>query len=182
MPRRLLLLLVSLGFIIAALPAAGQSARPDTTLPASTKDTIQPIQKSPTTAILYSLAFPGLGQVYVESWWKAPIMAGAAGFFMYQIISYHTQYTDKANAYDAAIQSGKSPNDPTVDLLRRQREFYNNNRDLSALYLLAVYGIAAVDAYVGAHLFSFDVSDKLSLRLQPDPLRGGAVLMAGIQF
>ena len=38
------------------------------------------------------------------------------------------------------------------------KNWKNNNRDINGLYLLAVYGIAAVDAYVGAHLFDFDIS------------------------
>ncbi|MGA1415206.1 MAG: DUF5683 domain-containing protein, partial [Candidatus Kapaibacteriota bacterium] len=43
-------------------------------------------QKSPTLAIAYTALFPGLGQVYVESYWKAPIAAGAALFFAYQVV------------------------------------------------------------------------------------------------
>jgi len=51
-------------------------------------------KKSPTLAIAYTALFPGLGQVYVESYWKAPLAAGAALFFAYQISSYHTTFTE----------------------------------------------------------------------------------------
>ena len=49
--------------------------------------------KSPLNAVLYSFIFPGSGQLYVESYWKAPLAAGAAGFFIYQILHNHSLYT-----------------------------------------------------------------------------------------
>ena len=139
-------------------------------------------QKSPMNAVAYSFLFPGLGQMYVESYWKAPLIAGAAGFFVYQIIHNHTLYTEKLQQYNDAIAAGKSPILPEVNLVKRQKEYYNNNRDLNALWLLGVYGIAAVDAYVGAHLFEFDVSDNLSLRILPDPINNAGLVSARIQF
>ena len=51
---------------------------------------------------------------------------------------------------------------------KNRREFYRDNRDMSAFYLLGVYVLATVDAYVGAHLFDFDVSDDaISYRIMP---------------
>jgi hypothetical protein len=66
--------------------------------------------------------------------------------------------------------------DPRVQLAIREKEFYNNARDLNGLWLLGIYGIAAVDAYVGAHMLEFDVSDNLSFNILPDPInRAGRV-------
>lgn len=138
--------------------------------------------KSPFNAVLYSFIFPGSGQLYVESYWKAPLAAGAAGFFIYQILHNHSLYTQNADAYNQAIANGQSPLLPEIDLLKRKREFYNNNRDINGLYLLAVYGIAAVDAYVGAHLFDFDISDDLSMTILPHPINNGGVFSARITF
>ena len=127
-------------------------------------------QKSPAMAIAYTALFPGLGQIYVESYWKAPIAAGAALFFAYQIASYHSTFTEKSNLYDNLISQGFTRSDPRVQLAIREKEFYNNARDLNGLWLLGIYGIAAVDAYVGAHMLEFDVSDNLSFNLLPDPI------------
>jgi hypothetical protein len=135
-------------------------------------NTIQPVipQKSPAMAIAYTALFPGLGQIYVESYWKAPIAAGAALFFAYQIASYHSTFVEKSNQYDNLITQGLNRLDPRVQLAIREKEFYNNARDINGLWLLGIYGIAAVDAYVGAHMLEFDVSDNLSFTILPDPI------------
>ena len=127
-------------------------------------------QKSPALAIAYTAVFPGLGQVYVGSYWKAPIAAGAALFFAYQIASYHSTFVEKSTQYDNLITQGLNRSDPRVQLAIREKEFYNNARDINGLWLLGIYGIAAVDAYVGAHMLEFDVSDNLSFTILPDPI------------
>lgn len=139
-------------------------------------------QKSPTLAIAYTALLPGLGQVYVESYWKAPIATGAALFFAYQIKSYHNLFTEKTALYDGLIAQGISANDSRVRQALREKEFYNNARDLQALWLLGVYGLAAVDAYVGAHMLEFDVSDNLSFSILPDPLNGMGRVHASYHF
>lgn len=125
-------------------------------------------QKSPAMAVTYTALFPGLGQVYVGSYWKAPIAAGAALFFVYQISSYHGIFTEKSKLYDDLISQGFTRFDPRVQLAIREKEFYNNARDINGLWLLGIYGIAAIDAYVGAHMLEFDVSDNLSFNILPD--------------
>ena len=44
------------------------------------------------------------------------------------------------------------------------REFYRDQRDQFYLYAGLVYLINIVDAYVDAHLFDFDVSDKIQVQ------------------
>ena len=51
--------------------------------------------------------------------------------------------------------------------LKNLRDSYRRNRDLSILLTAAVYIFQAVDAHVDAHLKDFDVSDNLSVDLQP---------------
>ncbi|MBK9247254.1 MAG: hypothetical protein IPM69_03865 [Ignavibacteria bacterium] len=131
------------------------------------------MKKSPTSAVLYSLAFPGLGQYYVESYWKVPIFAAGAGACLYGIIWNHNQYTAKRDEVNAAI-ADTNFSKSALAVLKSQREFYHNSRDLSGLYLIAVYVISTVDAYTGAHLYDFDVSDKLVIRILPDFRQTGA--------
>lgn len=123
------------------------------------------MQKSPTGAILRSLALPGWGQYYVESYWKVPLFLGAAGTCVYFIVDNNNSFKDKQAQIDKAI--ALNPNDPYIDLYKRQREVYRDNRDQAAFFLAGVYILSAIDAYVGAHLFDFDVSDKISLNLFP---------------
>ncbi len=124
------------------------------------------MQKSPTGAILRSLALPGWGQYYVESYWKVPVFLGAAGTCVYFIVDNNNSFKDKQSQIDKAI--ALNPSDPYIDLYKRQREVYRDNRDQAAFFLAGVYILSALDAYVGAHLFDFDVSDKISMNLFPN--------------
>lgn len=124
------------------------------------------MKKSPTQAVLLSLAFPGLGQYYVESYWKVPIFAGAAVGCIYGIVSNNSSLNQKSIEVENAIATKETA--ARIATLKNEREYYRDNRDLAGLYLLAVYVVSSVDAYTGAHLFDFDVSDNLSLRVLPD--------------
>jgi hypothetical protein len=128
--------------------------------------------KSPTMAILYSI-IPGGGQIYNRQYWKAPLFFGAAVFFAWRVIYYHNLFLDTAAVIDA-LPSTVSSTDPQRLRLRAQREFYRDNRDLNAAYFLGVEILNMIDAYVGAHLFDFDVSDEVSSRIYLDPMRFGA--------
>jgi len=132
--------------------------------------------KSPTGAIIRSLILPGWGQIYVESYWKAPIFFGAAAGLTYLIFWNDDQYTIKKNLY-SKIKS-ENPNDPELPLVKSSREYYRDNRDKSAFFLVGVYILAAVDSYVGAHLYDFDVNDDLSFQISPDYYRGAVLSLS----
>jgi hypothetical protein len=121
--------------------------------------------KSPTKAILFSLLLPGLGQYYVESYWKVPIFVGAVGTLTYLAIDYHTAY----NIADKIYQDEKKNNlnSSALPKLLSNREIYRDNRDMFIFYLSGVYILACVDAYVGVHLYDFNVTDDFSMSLQP---------------
>lgn len=129
-------------------------------------DTSMVMTKSPSTAVLYSLLLPGLGQVYTEEYWKVPLFTGTAAIAAWQFFKNNADFNTTADLYDEALASGADPN--VTSLLLRQREAYRDNRDLAGVVFLVTYGLAAVDAYVGAHLFDFDVSDDVSMGLGPN--------------
>jgi hypothetical protein len=134
---------------------------------AISSDTTIAVKKSPSTAVLYSFLLPGLGQVYTESYWKVPIFTGAAAASAFFIISNQSSFASASQEYDAAIAAGQTVT--TTNTLLRKREFYRNNRDVAGLALLLTYALAAVDAYVGANLYDFNVSSDLTLQLAPTP-------------
>ncbi|MDX9791791.1 MAG: DUF5683 domain-containing protein [Candidatus Kapabacteria bacterium] len=123
------------------------------------------MSKSPSGAIWRSLVLPGWGQYYVESYWKAPVFTVAAGTLIYLLIDNHSKYVDYADKLD-----GMQLDDPNYRMTKVYREYYRDNRDMSGFYLLAVYIISAVDAYVGAHLYDFQIDDNLSLSLSSTPI------------
>ena len=126
--------------------------------------------KSATGAIIRSLVLPGWGQIYVENYWKSPIFFGAAASLTYLIIWNNNQFIEKKNLFNQT-EAG-NPNDPMLPAIKNSKEFYRDNRDKSAFFLAGVYILAAVDSYVGAHLFDFDVGDDLSLKISSNVERG----------
>ncbi|MDT3738985.1 MAG: DUF5683 domain-containing protein [Candidatus Kapabacteria bacterium] len=117
------------------------------------------MNKSPSGAIWRSLVVPGWGQLYVESYWKAPIFFAATGTLVYFIIDNQVKFND----YDNRM-AGMDKTNKDYSNLKLFREYYRDNRDMSGFYLLAVYILAAVDAYVGAHLYDFQVDDTLAMQ------------------
>ena len=111
------------------------------------EDSVFVMQKSPTGAILRSAVIPGWGQIYNESYWKAPIVWGALGWFVYGWIESNNDYKFYRDKY---LVSG-------LDSDLNVREFYKDQRDLFAVYIGLTYFLNIIDAYVDAHLFDFDV-------------------------
>lgn len=127
------------------------------------KDTNQynfKMTKSPTKALIYSAIIPGLGQMYNKSYWKIPIIWAVGGYFMYEIIKNNNSYIDYRNLYENSQTSANLNGDQRYKVLR---EFYRDQRDQFYLYAGLVYLINLFDAYVDAHLFDFDVSDKIKI-------------------
>lgn len=164
-------------FCLILLATATAAAQRDSTItPAKPADSVAlsptglsptGMTKSPTTAVLLSL-IPGGGQIYNEQYWKAPLFAGVAGFFLVQAVRYHNLYRDQVALVDATPET-----DGTYDRLKRIREIYRDERDLNIAYYLGIDILCMIDAYVGAHLFDFNVDDDLTSRIWFNPMRPG---------
>lgn len=115
------------------------------------------MKKKPWKAILYSAILPGLGQYYNESYWKIPVVAAFGIYFTYVAIKNNNKFIENRDLYDASI----TPQNPSGDTrFKNLREFYRDQRDQFILYFGLLYLINIADAYVDAHLFDFDVSEK----------------------
>lgn len=119
-------------------------------------DTSFVMQKSAWGAVFRSAVIPGWGQIYNESYWKAPIVWGISGWFIYNYILNNKNYKNYQNLYLKTQNS----EDKTI------REFYKDQRDLFAMYFVFTYLANLVDAYVDAHLFDFSVTEDF-YRHQP---------------
>jgi len=125
---------------------------------------------SPHKAAMYSALVPGLGQIYNERYWKLPIIYGAAGVLIYAFDFNNDRYNRYKNAY-ADMDAGKITSFEGFtdkDVLLRLKDNYRRNRDLNVIIMAGVYLLNVVDATVDAHLFDYDISDDLSLNIQPD--------------
>jgi len=115
------------------------------------------MKKSPIVATILSVAIPGAGQFYNQSYWKIPIIAGLVGYFGYEYIRENNLYKDYRDQYIASQQQIPPLGDQNLLTLR---EFYRDQRDNFVWYFLITYVVNIVDAYVDAHLFDFDVSEE----------------------
>lgn len=127
----------------------------------------------PKVAVRRSAIIPGWGQVYNNRLWKVPLVYGGFAAFIVLAIQNNKGYAE----YDAAVKCKgdstclNSNADPfpgrTIDNVISVREDYRRLRDLSFILCGLWYAINLVDAYVDAHLRGFNVSDDLTLDLNP---------------
>ena len=149
---KLLIKLIINSFLFSLLFFSTLTAQDNSTQPNSTIDTTFVMQKSPWGAVARSAILPGLGQFYNESYWKIPIIWGFAGWFIYEWIQNNDLYKTNGDLY---IQTGE-------ELYRTYRDFYRDQRDNFTIYLVAVYLLNLIDAYVDAHLYDFNIDEDIS--------------------
>jgi hypothetical protein len=65
----------------------------------NTNDTTFVMQKSPWGAVLRSAIIPGLGQIYNESYWKAPVIWGISAWLVYNWIDNNKDYKTYRDLY-----------------------------------------------------------------------------------
>ena len=116
--------------------------------------------KSPALAMGLSALLPGAGQVYAKRYWTVPIIYGFGGLFVYNWMEADDLYQEYRKAYEQSVTEGVNggQGDPS---LKSSCDFYRNERDRFGVYLLLVYLLNIADAYVGASLYNFDVSEDL---------------------
>ena len=151
------------------------------------------IEAMPRRAALKSAMLPGLGQIYNKRWWKVPLVYG--GFVgiglvfefnqrYYQIFLKEAQYRQE--------NPGKKENPLftpyTTEGIINIKDSYRRDRDLSVLAGLGFYAITIIDAYVDAKFFMFDISNDLTLQVnptinQPIPVHASAFApVVGLRF
>lgn len=140
-------------------------------------------------ATTLSLICPGAGQIYNGSYWKAPIVIGGFASMVYVIdwnnrgyqrfrtaYNLRVDYDNALKEYNAATDktglTKPSPTDEfrgryTADYLKNLKNSYRRNRDLSIIITAGVYLFNVIDAHVDAHLKDYDISDNLSMDVQP---------------
>lgn len=126
---------------------------------------------SPKKAAIMSGILPGLGQAYNKKYWKIPLVYAALGTTAYIFWDNNTNYITFRDVYKKRIDDDPL-NDTEFDYystedIRQIKNIYWKNRDLTAMIFVGVWLLNVLDATVDAHLYSFDISDDLSLNIQP---------------
>ncbi len=149
-------------------------------------DTINPKKEhSPRKAWMYSALLPGLGQAYNKKYWKIPIIYAGMGTLFYLAQERNKQYKKYKEGYidflnyqegDSLATSFKkldkinidSDDKQIQDQLEWYKDQYRRNRDLMIIGMAGVYFLNIIDSMVDAHFYDYDVSDDISLKIEPD--------------
>jgi len=160
-------------------------AVPVKTLPQSGGTTVEPPdsvrekEHSPTKATIMSACLPGLGQIYNRKYWKVPVIYAGFGLMSYFIYTNADQYINFKCAYIESVLGNKNGsysylvNRYTAEELLSGREYYRRNLEISILLTAVWYALNILDATVDAHLYTFNISDKLAMRFEPVLLSAG---------
>ena len=118
-----------------------------------------------------SACLPGLGQAYNHKYWKIPILYAGLGTFGYLTYRMNTQDGTYKTVYILRTDGDSNTIDNlpeyTEGQLKENVDFYRHYRDMNAVITAAFYALNVIDAVVDAHLFTFDVSDNISFRINP---------------
>ena len=187
---RRFLFLIGLFFILASHKTEAQNVVFDTVgNTVITADTIvkqeKPAKKakekkphSPTKATIMSACLPGLGQIYNGKWWKVPIVYAGLGGLGYLVYSNYYEYRSYLHAYEfktGDLPEGVTLNQHETELankyadsqLQTYKESYRRDFEFYGILTVAWYGLNILDACVDGHLYSYDISDDLSLSVDP---------------
>lgn len=151
-----------------------------------------PNARIPRVAAIRSAILPGWGQIYNKKGWylKVPVIYAALGITGGLFVDNLTWYNRTKYAYRVAINIrdgkdtlGSAAYNKVYESLRRvffegsqglqpeyirtRRDYFRKYVDYAAIYFIVAWGLNVVEAAVGAHLSSFDVSPDLSFRIQP---------------
>ncbi len=126
---------------------------------------------SPKKAAKLSAVCPGLGQFYNKKYWKIPVIYTGAGVLTYFAINNNKSYNKYKTAYALRTDGDSttiddSPYYSDIGLLTL-RDYYRKNLEVTVILSAALYILNIVDAAVDAHLYDFDVSDDLSMKIEP---------------
>jgi hypothetical protein len=113
-------------------------------------------KNNPTNAMICSI-IPGGGQVYNEQYWKAGLLFGAGIALTTNLIYNDSRFVETR----ALISSGNFTGN-ALENLKLEREYHRDIRDRMGFFILVLYIVSTVDAFVGANLSSFDVDDNIS--------------------
>lgn len=128
--------------------------------------------KNPSTAIWLSIALPGAGQSYNESYWKTAVLLPAFTYFIYRAIDQDNLMWNKRSqiksqqktiaTLEAIVSRSESEEASLASLKEKVANLENDASDAKEARSLAiwrtglVYLINVLDAYIGAYMYGFD--------------------------
>ena len=138
----------------------------------------------PKRAMWLAIVLPGAGQIYNRKYWKLPIFYGGFIGCAYAMRWNNQMYSDYSQAYidimdddpntksyESFLHLGLQIDDNNIEQFKTKfksrKDRFRRWRDLSFFCMVGVYGLSIIDAYVDASLSQFDISDDLTLHVEP---------------
>ena len=130
-------------------------------------------------ATTLSTICPGAGQIYNKSYWRVPIIVGGLASTIYTIDWNNRGYQRFKAAYNLRVDYDNNPDkypngsadefrgNYTATFLKNLKDSYRRNRDLCILLTAGIYLLNILDAHVDAHLQDYDISDDLTMNMEP---------------
>lgn len=137
----------------------------------SASDSVLRKKHSPTVAGCLSI-IPGGGQIYNKKYWKLPIVYGALGIssyfvydFAHQMVQYKKEFINRRDGNTALLKPEYEIY--TDENILALKNTYRRRMEIAVAVTAILYFLNIVDAVVDAHLYYFDISDDLSMRVTP---------------
>ena len=174
------------------LDTAGINHRTDSLLSLSVQQVaarlnVQKFLPEPTRSLWLALVFPGAGQIYNHKYWKIPIFYGGFLGCTYALTWNNQMLRDYSQAYldimddDPNTQSymGMLPMGYDItgreerfkEIFKHKKNYYRKYRDMSIFAFAGVYMLSVIDAFVDAELSTFDISEDLTLHIEPASMK-----------
>ncbi|MBW8051792.1 MAG: hypothetical protein FVQ77_15940 [Cytophagales bacterium] len=121
-------------------------------------------------AAILSAILPGLGQASNKKYWKIPIIYALGATTLYYVDYHHSRYILYRDAFlcltvDTTCEF--TLDQSLLNQVKILKDEHRRNRDWFIILSCAVYALNIIDASVDAHLLDFDITDDLSLSIQP---------------
>ncbi|MFO8231356.1 MAG: DUF5683 domain-containing protein [Longimonas sp.] len=199
-----LLGIVLAGVVLAGLTVPLAHAQPDSVRTERLRAQGYPENHTPRRALWRAAALPGWGQVYNRQYIKLPFVYAGLGGIVYNAVRNQNRYRLYRRANQFAV--GRSEADEnggsnrfaqyesqynevlneigagaSASLIRQQRDAYQRQRNLMVIGTGVFYALTIVDAYVSAHLLTFDVGEDLSIQVHPTWQPAPTGTQAGVQ-
>lgn len=126
---------------------------------------------SPKRAGFYSALIPGMGQTYNKQYWKTGLVY--AGLGTLGVVAHYNakQYRFYQGVYQGRMDNDIQTNDTlfqySTEDINTLRKGYRTYTEYSIIGITAFYAINIIDAFVSAHLKTFDMSRNISFKVQP---------------
>ena len=146
---------MAVAVLLLALAAAPAHAQPVVGRKPAHADSL-PHRAKPFTVMLRSAAIPGWGQLYNHKYVKAGLVVGGEGLLVYEALQELKRENQAIDRQHEILVAGGDITDPAYIDASLDQETHRNRKISWIWFGIAAHLLSMMDAYVDAHLASFE--------------------------